>query len=261
MAMLASLLCLALCLANTPWQPIARRQALLAGSSALLAVSQPGIAEALLTRSEAVSAILNRVPAYVIANEEGLPYLTEMDSSGRRGGFVFLGPRDAAPVLKQVQLYDPRATLAVFPLASVYDELARTTADAEAARARWPQPKTSTSTDMRLFQLRALSDENAEAVSMIPGTTLTPGVTLFYEPQLFLGSEAAKQRPYFFRLGDLNSVWRRGNGDQRNSGQVSPSLRVVSLEALLRQVEAGEAEVPPLLMPPSETAELEYKTR
>ena len=35
-----------------------------------------------------------------------------------------------------------------------------------------------------------------------------------------------------------------------------PRVRAVGLEKLLRQVEAGELEVSPLLLPPSETAEV-----
>ena len=50
-----------------------------------------------------------------------------------------------------------------------------------------------------------------------------------------------------------------GGGDDRNVGRISPSLRVQSLESLLRQVASGEVDVPPLLMPPSEGADLSYR--
>lgn len=189
-----------------------------------------------MSRQSAVDAILSRVPAFVVTNKNGEPYLTEVDSNGRRSGAVFLGPGSAQPVLAEVRRFDPSATLAVVPLSTVYLEVARTEADAERARATVPQPTASTTRDMRLFQLRPLADEtqSANAVSMIPGASLTPGITLFYEPDLFLGTPEdaeGRLRPYFFRLSDLNMVWRQGSGDGRNAGQISPSLRVVSLEA------------------------------
>ena len=248
--------------------PTAQRRSVLLAAACTAASSvlrQPATATAAISRDKAIDEVLSRVPAYVVCNSEGSPYLTNSDALGRRSGFVYLGPRDAEPVLREVRQYDPQATLAVLPLSSVYSQVAKNAADAERARIVVPQPKTSTSTDMRLFQLRTLSDEaaNSEAVSMIPGATLTPGVTLFYEPDLLLGGAdpATQLRPYFFRLQDLNMVWRQGNGDDRNVGRVSPSLRVLSLEGLLRAVEAGEADVQPLLMPPSETADLQYRAQ
>ena len=242
-----------------------RRRTLFAGaaiSGAVLSSTAPRIASA-LSREDTVNAVLSRVPAYLVINKDGRPYLTEMDASGRRSGYVFLGPRDAAPVLREVQRFDPAATLAVMPLSTVYLDVARTTADAARLRAIVPQPKGSTSSDMRLFQLQPLNDESESlnAVSMVPGATMA-GVTLFYEPNLFLGTPddpTSRARPYFFRLKDLNMVWRKGGGDERNAGQVSPSLRMVSLEALLRQLEAGDTDLQPMLMPPSETAELQYR--
>jgi hypothetical protein len=44
----------------------------------------------------------------------------------------------------------------------------------------------------------------------------------------------------FFRLSDLNTVWRQGGGDERNRGRISPSLRVLPLEVLLKQTMSGE---------------------
>ena len=51
---------------------------------------------AVSTRAEAIDATLSRVPAFVVGNARGEPYLTEVDSAGRRSGSVFLTPRDAA---------------------------------------------------------------------------------------------------------------------------------------------------------------------
>ena len=250
--------------------PLSRRTVMTSGAAATAAsaMSPHTVAQAtvdhgsqLESRANAIAKLLGRVPAYVVVNSNGEPYLTEMDGDGRRSGLVWLGPRDAAPILAEVQRYDPAASLAVLPLAKVYGDIARTAVDAAAARARVQQPRRSTSTDMSLFELRGLGDERSEAVSMLPGASLAPGVPLYYEPSLFLGTNEAGQRvrPYFFRLEDLNTVWRQGEGDDRNEGRISPSLRVLTLEGLLRQVADGAVEVPPLLMPPSETAALEYR--
>ena len=213
------------------------------------------------SREAAVQQLLGRVPVYLVANERGEPYLTEVDAAGKRSGSVFLGPRDAAAVLQDVRKYDRSATLAVVPLSTIYDDVAKTAADAATARQSVPQPRESTSTDMRLFQLLPLSDENSgAAVSMLPGASLVPGVPLFYEPTLFLGtSEAERVRPFAFRLQDLNTVWRQGEGDERNAGRISPSLRTLTLEGLVQRYAEGLEPVPPLLLPPSETAELEYR--
>ena len=254
-----------LCSSAAAAAPTIGRRVVLSGSAAAAAaaVVTTSPAEAVTTSRESVVLdLLSRVPAYVVANSEGSPYLTEVGSDGKRYGSVFLGPRDAADVLRDVQTYDKTATLVVVPLATVYNDIAKTAADAADARQIAPQPRGSTSRDMRLFLLRPLSDEteNTNAVSLIPGASLLPGVTLFYEPTLFLGAtEAERVRPYFFRLADLNTVWRQGEGDDRNWGQISPSLRVLSLEGLIQKVINGGADVPPLLLPPSETAELSYR--
>lgn len=228
------------------------------------AVAVPAAAAADLPATDmqaAVDAVLSSVPVYFVASAIGQPYLTEVDEKSRRFGLAFLGPLDAAPVLAEVRRFDPSATLAVVPLASVYGDLAQTALDAERARDVAPQPRRSTSTDMRLFQLQPLRDEepNLRSFSMLLGGTLLPGVNLFYEPDLFIGAGpgGSRVRPYAFRLADLNSVWRQGGGDDR--GQVSPSLRVISLRTLLNKAAAGTLDAPLLLLPPSETAQLQYR--
>ena len=225
------------------------------------AVPPTTVAATAMPRAMAVEALLQSVPCYLVTNQAGEPYLTEVDESGRRCGSVYLGPKDAAAVLQDVRAYDRSATLAVVPLSNVYDQVAKTTKDAELGRQSAPQPRGSVSSDMRLFRLRGLSDETSgESVSMLPGASLAPGIPLFYEPTLFLGaSESERRRPYAFRLADLNTVWRAGNGDDRNLGRVSPSLRTQTLEGLIRRYADGLEEVAPLLLPPSETAELSYK--
>ena len=250
-----------------------RRQHVAWSAAALLSIAGPSIdlaAAAAIGRAEpsptareaAIESLLGRMPGYVITNSLGTPYLTNADDSGRRYGSIFIGPEDALPLLDSVRQFDQDATLAVLPLSTVYEPV-YAASTVRRSRETAPQPMGSTSTDLNLFQLVPPGDEqrNAAAVSLLPGAAMQPGVLLFYEPTLFLGADAAsRQRPYFFRLSDLNATWRRGNGDARNEGRISPSLRVVTLEGLLRQVANGELEVPPILMPPSETASLEYRS-
>jgi hypothetical protein len=246
---------------STPRRHFVAAAVAAAAAPTVATAAAPSSADA-AARADAVERLLSRVPVFVVTNAQGQPYLTEVDEDGRRFGSIFIGPGDATDVLLRVREFDRTATLAVVPLSTVYLDVAKTAREAAAARAVVAQPKSSTSTDMRLFRLSPLSDREREetSVSMLPGGTLLPGVNLFYEPSLYLGAdEATRQQPFFFRLSDLNMVWRRGGGDARNSGQVSPTLRVVSLERLLSQAAAGEITVPPMLMPPSETAELEYR--
>jgi hypothetical protein len=228
-----------------------------------VAVSSPGSPQATTAEAKAIESLLSRIPCYFVTDAMGRPYLTEVDPRGQRFGYAFIGPLDAALTLREVRDFDPTAALSVVPLASVYLNLAKTSADAEMARSEAPQPKTSWSTDMRLFELRAISDEarNLQAISMVPGATLLPGVNLYYEPDLFMGSreDASRMRPYGFRLTDLNSVWRQAGGDDRNVGRISPTLRVLSLQALIRAVADGTLDCTPLLLPASETADFEYR--
>jgi hypothetical protein len=42
---------------------------------------------------------------------------------------------------------------------------------------------------------RPQEGENTQAVSMIPGATMQPGVSLYYEPSLYLGSADDRRRP------------------------------------------------------------------
>ena len=162
---------------------------------------------AVSTRAEAIDATLSRVPAFVVGNARGAPYLTEVDAAGRRWGSVFLTPRDAAAVLEQVRAFDREATLVAVPLSTVYSEIGRTAAEAEALRAAAPQPFESTTSDLRLLQLRPLSDEQPpEDVGELPSKSAVP---LYFEPSLLISVEGEERRPYFFRYGDLTSTWKR----------------------------------------------------
>ena len=203
---------------------------------------------AVSTRAEAIDATLGRVPAFVVGNARGEPYLTEVDSAGRRWGSVFLTPRDAASVLEQVRAFDRDATLVAVPLSTVYSEIGRTASEAEALRAAAPQPRESTTSDLRLLQLRPLSDEQPpEDVGELPSKSAVP---LYFEPSLLISVEGEERRPYFFRYGDLTATWKRAGVKG-----TAPNVRLLSLEKLLGRV-ADDDSPPPLLMPASDTADV-----
>ena len=214
-----------------------------------------------VAREVAISRILGRVPVFVIANKDGVPYLTETDSTGRQSGSIFIGLREAAEAAAKVRVYDPAATVAVVPLASVYPTVAKTAAELEEQKSSLPQPRTGTSLDMRLFRLQPLDDESnavGAEVASVPGS-----VPLYYAPELFLEAEGEQRRPYFFRLADLETTWERRPGAEAaaaaakaSGGDARLRARAVGLERLLAQMERGEARDEPMLMPASETAEL-----
>ena len=154
--------------------------------SSAAATANAGATETRDGPSRLESEILGRVPAFVIANGLGEPYLTEVDAQGKRSGTVYLGLRDAAAMLDEVRSFDKNATLAIVPLSSVYSAVSKSASEATAARAVLPQPIGSTSLDMRLFRLQPLSDERSEAAALVPGSSNVP---LFYEPSLFLTVE------------------------------------------------------------------------
>lgn len=216
-----------------------------------------------MSREEAVARTLGRVPVFVVANQEGLPYLTESTKEGRRAGSIYLGLREGAALLEAVRVYDVNATLAVVPLASIFSTAAKSSAELERQVASAPQPEASGSTDMRLFRLRPLADETPEVAREL--TSVPGSIPLFWEPNLFISVEGEQRRPYFFRVADLEATWARQPGRKltylpgsinADAEAARPSVRVVGIERLLAQLEGGEAYVEPILMPASETAEL-----
>jgi hypothetical protein len=150
---------------------------------------------------EAVDAKLSRVPVFTVTNAQASPYLTEMDSSGRRSGFLFLSPQDAVKALGDIRGYDPRASLNVLPLDQVWYDISATAAEA----AKAPQPTAGTSTDLRLFRLRPLGDETS-AAARISGKKLDEGdVPLFYESSLKLEVDGRLQQPCALHVSKLTS--------------------------------------------------------
>lgn len=95
------------------------------------AAVQPAATTARMSREEAVARTLGRVPVFVVANQEGLPYLTESTKEGRRAGSIYLGLREGAALLEAVRVYDVNATLAVVPLASIFSTAAKSSAELE----------------------------------------------------------------------------------------------------------------------------------
>ena len=84
-----------------------------------------------MSREEAVERTLSRVPVFAVANQEGLPYLTESTKEGKRTGSIYLGLREAVALLEVVRVYDANATLAVVPLASIFSAAAKSSAELE----------------------------------------------------------------------------------------------------------------------------------
>ena len=91
---------------------------------------------------------LSRVPVFAVANQEGLPYLTESTKEGKRTGSIYLGLREAVALLEAVRVYDANATLAVVPLASIFSTAAKSSAELES------QVAASVETSRRLGQGR-----------------------------------------------------------------------------------------------------------
>ena len=103
--------------------------ALVADVSAAAAAAQPAAAR--MSREDAVVRALSRVPVFVVANQEGLPYLTETNKAGRRSGSIYVGLREAVSLLEAVRVYDVNATLAVVPRASIFSTAAKSSAQLE----------------------------------------------------------------------------------------------------------------------------------
>lgn len=97
------------------------------------AAEQPATAAATarMSREDAVVQVLSRVPVFVVANQEGLPYLTETNKAGKRSGSIYVGLREAVALLEAVRVYDVNATLAVVPLASIFSTAAKSSAQLE----------------------------------------------------------------------------------------------------------------------------------
>jgi hypothetical protein len=181
---------------------------------------------------DSISRKLSRVPVFVIANKDSSPYLTEVDAEGKRSGFFYLGPQQAVAALTDIRAYDPRASLNVLSLDSVFFSVAQSAEEAAAA----PQPKAGTSTDMRLFRLAPLPDETGRANQKLPGSKRLAAdeVPLFYDSTFFLDVDGRTEQPHFFRLADLTAAYQQSQNSQLKE---PPSLEVTTLSKLVKSLE------------------------
>lgn len=240
---------------------LAARRTLLGSALAAIVTLPPRAWSEPPDRASAISETLSRVPVFVVTNSEGEPYLTEVDSVGRRWGSVFLSPRDSNELLMEVRKFDSKAVLAVVPLSTVYSEVAKSATDLERQLAAVPQPRRSTTNDLRLLRLLPLLDERPpQDVGELPTASSVP---LYYEPSLVVDVETEQRRPYFFRYEDLRSTWVRAGVPD-----TAPSIRVITIEKLLRDITVSDAPsagtgtgatarpLRPLLLPASDTADV-----
>ena len=193
---------------------------------------------------------LSRVPIFVVTNREDSPYLTEVDGQGRRSGLFFLGPQEAVAALNDIKGFDPRASISVVSLDSVWFTISKSAEEAASA----PQPTAGTSTDMRLFRIRPLEDTAAgEDRSKIGSKLALDDVPLFYDSTYLLDVDGTQQRPYFFRLADLRKSYQEQSGRKLAD---PPSVRLATLAGLVKSLQAGDdaASPPPLLVAASDAS-------
>lgn len=244
---------------ETAGAPLSRRLIISAASLLCASPQLPAFAAKGLS-SIAIDTKLSRVPIFVVTNGQAAPYLTEMDDAGRRSGFFFLSPQEAATALQDVKAYDPRASLNVVPLDNVWRDLSKSVSEVAGA----PQPTAGTSTDMRLFRLQPLPEEqeNVQKLRSRPDEATAQelrdgGVPLFYEPTLRLNVDMRAQTPYFFRLGDLGAAYDQEKAAASPMNQQLadvPTPKVISLAALLKKLEDGTADADTVLVAASEAA-------
>jgi hypothetical protein len=163
---------------------------------------------------------------FVVTNSKDAPYLTEVDEQSRRSGFFYLGPQEALAALNDIKAFDPKASLSVVSLESVYFDISKSAVEAASA----PQPTAGTSTDLRLFRLRPLQDSAALADREKDATLKPDDVPLYYDVSLLLTVDGTAQRPYFFRLQDLKRTYEQQSGKKLAN---LPSLSVTTLDALV----------------------------
>ena len=195
---------------------------------------------------------LSRVPIFVVTNRDSSPYLTERDALGKRSGFFFLSPQEALAALNDIKAFDPRASLSVVPLDDIWFDVSKSAAEAAQA----PQPKAGTSADLRLFRLRPLAEEipNALRLGGSRAELDDGGVPLFYEPSLRLSVDGRPQRPYFFRLDDLKGAFESVKASGASGLNNPPAPKSLTLAALARALEDGDASEDTLLVAAREAA-------
>lgn len=115
----------------------------------------------------------------------------------------------AAASFPQVRAFDPAASLSILPLGTVWDDLPKSTAEAKRLATAAAPPAAGTSTDLRLFTLRAFADEESAAAKLLGSARPAAGaIPVYWEPSLLVQPDGAPEpmRPYFFRLSDLQAT-------------------------------------------------------
>jgi hypothetical protein len=193
-----------------------------------------------------------------VTNSKGAPYLTERNSEGLRTGFFYLSPRDALADLENVRAFDPKASLSILPLGTIWTNIPKSAQEAKKLAAQAEAPTAGTSTDMRLFSVRAISDEQEAAASIFGSRQPAPGtISVYWDPALLIQPEGAAeaQRPYFFRLKDLQATIRESGSDRRPELRVDDLMTVVSEAA-----REGREKPPPLFYVASDAAAVVERT-
>jgi len=228
------------------------RRGLIRGAAAGIAaplVGRAAFAAPALTAAE----LLADVPVFAVTNAKGAPYLTERSAEGLRTGALYLSPADALSDLQNVRSFDPKASLSILPLGTIWGEIPKGTAEAKKFAAAAEPPLAGTSTDMRLFRIKTISDEE-KAVLALFGSKQTPegSVAVYWDPALLIQPKGAPeaQRPYFFRLTDLQQTIKEAGSGRKPEPRVSSLADVV--DVAVRGGKAGEP--PPLFYVASDAA-------
>lgn len=202
--------------------------------------------------------LLADVPIFAVTNSKGAPYLTERSPEGLRTGAFYLSPRDALADLENVRAFDPKASLSILPLGTVWTDIPKSAEEARKLAAQAEAPTAGTSTDMRLFSVRAISDEEEAVASRFGSKRPAAGaISVYWDPALLIQPEGAAeaQRPYFFRLKDLQAAIAESGSDRRPELRVEDLLNVVNEAA-----RAGMGKPPPLFYVASDAAAVVERT-
>jgi hypothetical protein len=202
--------------------------------------------------------LLADVPIFAVTNSKGAPYLTERNPDGLRTGAFYLSPRDALADLENVRAFDAKASLSILPLGTIWAGIPKSAEEAKKLAAQAEAPTAGTSTDMRLFSVRAISDEEEAVASQFGGKRPPAGaISVYWDPALLIQPEGAAeaQRPYFFRLKDLLATIQEAGSDRKPEPRVDDLVTVVNDVA-----RAGKGKPPPLFYVASDAAAVVERT-
>lgn len=202
--------------------------------------------------------LLADVPIFAITNARGAPYLTERNADGLRTGAFYLSPRDALGDLENVRAFDPKASLSILPLGTIWADIPKSAAEAQKLAAEADAPDAGTSTDMRLFTIRTISDEEEMVASVFGSKRLPIGtIPVYWDPALLIQPDGAAeaQRPYFFRLKDLQETIQASGSGRKPEPRVDNLVDVVN-----SATRAGATRALPLFYVASDAAAVVERT-